>query len=119
MWSSDRVTMAPESGAPEPSALEGADGLRLALFSGNYNYTRDGANQALNRLVRHLESRGAVVRVYSPTPDTPAFEPAGTLVSVPSVSLPGRPEYRAALGLPKKIRADIAAFEPNAIHLSA
>src|SRR4051812_45840651 len=25
--------------------------LRVALFSGNYNYVRDGANQALNKLV--------------------------------------------------------------------
>ena len=67
-----------------PSAAEAPIGpdmdlseLRVAIFSGNYNYVRDGANQALNRLVRHLESRGAAVRVYSPTTDTPAFEPAG------------------------------------------
>ncbi len=28
--------------------------LPIALFSGNYNYTADGANKALNRLVAHL-----------------------------------------------------------------
>ena len=33
--------------------------LRIALFSGNYNYTRDGANQALNRLVGSLLAKGA------------------------------------------------------------
>ncbi len=71
---------------------------RVALFSGNYNYLRDGANQALNRLVAYLERRGTDVRVYSPTSDTPAFEPAGTLVSVPSVRIPGRGEYRLGLG---------------------
>ncbi len=38
--------------------------LRIALFSGNYNYVRDGANQALNLLVGHLLRRGAQVRVY-------------------------------------------------------
>src|SRR4028118_1129313 len=98
--------------------------LRVALFTGNYNYVRDGANQALNRLVGHLLSRGAAARVYSPTaprpalPPTPAllghvrprgaavrvssppvprpaFSPTGDLVSVPSVALPGRAEYRA------------------------
>jgi hypothetical protein len=37
--------------------------LRIALFSGNYNYVRDGANQALNRLVGFLLSQGAEVRV--------------------------------------------------------
>jgi hypothetical protein len=30
---------------------KGARKPRIALFSGNYNYLRDGANQALNRLV--------------------------------------------------------------------
>ena len=30
--------------------------LRVALFTGNYNYTRDGATQALQRLVGRLES---------------------------------------------------------------
>ena len=29
--------------------------LRVALFSGNYNYTVDGANKSLNRLVDHRE----------------------------------------------------------------
>ena len=37
--------------------------LRVALFSGNYNYTRDGANQALNLLVGHLLAAGVAVRV--------------------------------------------------------
>ncbi|MBI1199814.1 MAG: glycosyltransferase [Phenylobacterium sp.] len=96
-----------------------AAGLRLALFSGNYNYTRDGANQALNRLVAYLVSEGAAVRVYSPTTDTPAFEPAGDLVSVPSMPIPGRGEYRVALPLPRRLRQDILDFAPTAIHLSA
>ena len=37
--------------------------LRIALFSGNYNYVRDGANQALNRLARYLLRQGAALRV--------------------------------------------------------
>jgi glycosyltransferase involved in cell wall biosynthesis len=89
------------------------------LFSGNYNYVRDGANQALNRLVAFLESEGNEVRVYSPTSDTPAFAPAGTLVSVPSVAIPGRAEYRVALGLPETLKADIRSFAPDIVHLSA
>ena len=64
--------------------------LRIALFSGNYNYVRDGANQALNRLVGFLLRQGAHVRVYSPTVDRPAFEPTGDLVSVPAFSIPTR-----------------------------
>ena len=36
---------------------DAATDLRVALFSGNYNYVRDGANQALNLLVGHLLRR--------------------------------------------------------------
>ena len=68
--------------------------LRIALFSGNYNYVRDGANQALNRLVGFLLRQGAHVRIYSPTVENPAFEPTGELVSVPAFSIPTRAEYR-------------------------
>ena len=94
--------------------------LRVALFSGNYNYVRDGANQALNKLVAYLEAEhGADMRVYSPTTDTPAFEPAGTLVSVPSVAIPGRSEFRLALGLPRRVRADLERFAPDLVHVSA
>lgn len=94
--------------------------LRVALFSGNYNYTVDGANKSLNRLVDHLERRsGAVVRVYSPTGETAAFPPAGELISVPSVAIPTRPDYRLALGLTPGVRRDLATFSPDLIHLSA
>ncbi|USQ94113.1 glycosyltransferase family 4 protein [Caulobacter sp. RL271] len=89
------------------------------MFSGNYNYTRDGSNQALNRLAAYLIDEGAEVRVYSPTTDTPAFEPAGDLVSAPSIAIPGRGEYRLALGLTRALRADLAQFKPTAVHLSA
>ena len=96
-----------------------ASGLRIALFSGNYNYIRDGANQALNRLVDYLLRQGAHVRIYSATTNTPAFPPTGDLVSVKSIELPGRGEYRAAIGLPRATRKDIEAFKPNIFHVAA
>jgi len=93
--------------------------LRVAMFSGNYNYVKDGANQALNRLVGRIEQRGGTVRVYSPVSKTPAFEPTGTLVAVPSVPIPGRDEYRFALGLPTSTARDIERFRPGIVHLAA
>ena len=93
--------------------------LRIALFSGNYNYVRDGANQALNRLVGYLLRQGAQVRIYSPTVDEPAFPPTGDLVSLPSVSIPGRPEYRLGLGLNSRVRRDLHQFQPNIVHIAA
>ena len=93
--------------------------LRVALFSGNYNYVRDGANQALNRLVGYLLRQGAQVRVYSPTTYTPAFEPTGDLVSVPGLPIPGRSEYRLPLALTPRLRRDLAEFRPNVVHISS
>lgn len=94
--------------------------LRIALFSGNYNYVRDGANQALNRLVGYLLRQGAAVRVYSPTIAEPAFPPTGDLVSVPSMPFPGgRGEYRFPLALSPRVRRDLAAFAPNVVHVSS
>ena len=93
--------------------------LRIALFSGNYNYVRDGANQALNRLVGFLLRQGAQVRVYSPTTDTPAFPPTGELVSVPAFSIPTREEYRVPASLTPRVRRDLEAFAPNVIHVAS
>jgi phosphatidylinositol alpha 1,6-mannosyltransferase len=93
--------------------------LRIALFSGNYNYVRDGANQALNRLVGYLLRQGAAVRVYSPTVEKPAFEPTGDLVSVPSIAFPNRPEYRFPLTLSAAAKHDLEEFAPNIVHISS
>ena len=93
--------------------------LRIALFSGNYNYVRDGANQALNRLVGYLLRQGAAVRIYSPTVAEPAFEAVGEVVSVPASAIPGRPEYRLPLRIPLSVRRDMAQFAPNVIHVAS
>ena len=92
--------------------------LRIALFSGNYNCVRDGANRALNNLVGYLLRQGAAVRVYSPTVANPAFPPTGDLVSIPSIPIPRRPEYRFAFGLTPGVRRDLRRFAPTHIHLS-
>ncbi|MBC2651085.1 glycosyltransferase family 1 protein [Novosphingobium flavum] len=102
------------TGAPSSCA-----DLRIALFSGNYNYVRDGANQALNRLVGYLLRQGAAVRVYAPVVEEPAFPPTGDLVGVPSFAIPTRAEYRIPLGLFGRVKADLAAFAPNVVHVSS
>ena len=91
--------------------------LRVALFTGNFNYTRDGATQALGRLVGHLrEAERAEVRIYAPTaPDAPAFQ---GLSAIPSITLPGRAEYRLGLGLTPQLRRDIETFAPDVVHIA-
>jgi phosphatidylinositol alpha 1,6-mannosyltransferase len=93
--------------------------LRVALFSGNYNYVRDGANQALNRLVGYLLRQDVSVRVYSPTVAEPAFPATGDLVSVPALPIPGRSEYRMPISLSARVRRDLEQFNPNILHVSS
>jgi glycosyltransferase involved in cell wall biosynthesis len=93
--------------------------LRIALFSGNYNYVRDGANQALNRLAEYLLRQGAQVRAYAPTVAEPAFEATGEIVSVPSLPIPLRPEYRLPIALTPRVRRNLAEYRPNIIHIAS
>ena len=93
---------------------------RVALFSGNYACTEDGANKTLNRVVEHLQTQaGMEVRIYSPTTPVPAFPYVGDLISVPSFRIPTRPDYRIAMGLPVSLQRDVRAFQPDIVHLSA
>jgi glycosyltransferase involved in cell wall biosynthesis len=96
-----------------------ASQLRIALFSGNYNYVRDGANQALNRLVDYLLRQGAAVRIYSPTVKDPAFPAKGDVVHIPAIPFPGRSEYRAPLFIPGRAKRDIQRFRPNMFHVAS
>ena len=93
--------------------------LRVALFSGNYNMVRDGPTQALNRLVGYLLENGAAVRVFAPTVANPQVQAVGELISLPSVAIPGRSEYRVPLGLTGKARGKFEEFRPNIVHVSS
>ena len=91
---------------------------RIALFTGNYNHIADGVSLTLNRLVGHLQAQGDRVMVFGPTVDEPPMEHNGRFVPVPSVSAPGRPEYRIALGFPRRLRAMLAQFDPDLVHIA-
>jgi len=96
-----------------------AQQLRLALFTGNYNYIRDGVAITLNRLVAYLEKRGIAVLVFSPTAKVPAMAHVGELISVPSIPVPFHTEYRFALGFPKSKQQKLKDFKPNLFLLAA
>ena len=101
-----------------PGAVVADRPRRIALFTGNYNHIADGVSLTLNRLVGHLQAQGNRVIVFGPTIDEPPMEHNGRFVPVPSVSAPGRPEYRIALGLPRRLRAMLAQFDPDLVHIA-
>lgn len=92
--------------------------LRVAIFTGNYNHIQDGVSLTLNRLVAFLEEQGIPVIVFGPTVDEPAIDHEGEFVPVPSVPVPGRPEYRITVGFPEKAQRRLREFNPTLIHLA-
>jgi glycosyltransferase involved in cell wall biosynthesis len=94
--------------------------LRVALFTGNYNYVMDGPVRALNMLVGRLLERGHQALIFAPTTANPAFAHTGELISAPSVPLPGsRSEYRFSLGIGDAARRRLEEFSPSIIHVAA
>jgi phosphatidylinositol alpha 1,6-mannosyltransferase len=92
--------------------------LRIALFTGNYVHIEDGVSRTLGRLVGYLVGRGHDVRVFGPTVARLGVVQPGTFVPVPSVPIPGRPEYRFSLGFPRRLRREVEAFAPDLVHLA-
>ena len=92
--------------------------LRIALFTGNYHHVEDGVSRTLNRLVRYLLAHGHEVMIVGPTVEDPPMEHAGTLVAVPSVSIPTRPEYQFTTGFPDEAKWHVAHFRPDIVHLA-
>ncbi len=116
--------MRPDFSPTLPAARDGAAAKRpslperVALFTGAYNHIADGVSLTLNRLVAYLENEGVDVRVFAPTVDDPPVDHAGTLVPVPSVAAPGRPDYRVSLGLSREARKALGAFDPDLFHIA-
>ena len=92
--------------------------LRVALVTSSYNFIADGVALTLNRLVGYLLSQGVEVLIFAPTADAPAFAHQGTVVPVPSVPLPARPEYRLAFGLGGAAWRRLLDFAPDIIHIA-
>jgi glycosyltransferase involved in cell wall biosynthesis len=92
--------------------------LRVALITSSYNFIADGVALTLNRLVGHLEKQGVAVLVFAPVAQKPAFAHQGKLVPVPSLPLPGRPEYRLALGMAGHVKRQLLDFQPDIIHIA-
>ncbi len=107
-----------QSSAEQRSYREAQRPLRVALVASSYNYIKDGVALTLNRLVAYLERQGVEVLVFAPVGKVPAFAHQGTVVPVPSIPLPQRPEYRLALGLGRQAEEKLCKFGPDIVHIA-
>lgn len=92
--------------------------FKVALFTGNYNHIRDGVSLTLNRMVKFMLENDVEFKIFGPTIDKPALEHTGDFVSVPSFSLPGRPEYRVSTDLSSEARRHLREFKPDLVHIA-
>lgn len=93
--------------------------LKVALFTGNYNHIRDGVSLTLNRWVSFLLEHNVDVLVFGPTIEKPELDHVGELSVVPSVKMPGRPEYLITTGLPDVNKAKLESFNPDIVHIAS
>lgn len=91
---------------------------RIALFTGAYNHVVDGVSLTLNRLVSYLECEETPVHVFAPTSSAPPIEHAGTMTAVPSLDMPGRPEYQVSFGMSPRVIGQLNRFSPTIVHIA-
>lgn len=91
--------------------------IRIALFTGNYNHIEDGVSRTLGRLVGHLIGTGHDVLVVGPSIED-ALDQPGDFLEVPSIAIPGRPEYRISTRFPSGARRKVEAFDPHIVHIA-
>ncbi len=92
--------------------------MKVAIFTGNYNHIRDGVSLTLNRLVGFLSDQGVDVLVFGPTIEKPEIDHTGEFVAVPSIRMPGRPEYRITSAFPKVAQNRLEQFNPDIVHIA-
>ncbi len=91
---------------------------RVALFTGAYSNIRDGVSLTLNKMVAFLEENGHDILIFAPTNHEPALDAVGKILSVPSVPVPGRPEYRLSLVLSSYLQDQLRTFDPDIVHIA-
>ena len=103
----------------EVRTLQEAEGKqRIALYTGAYNHIRDGVSLTLNRLVKYLLAQGHEVLVLAPTNSHPVLKHAGKLAPVPSVTIPGRGDYRLTTHLTSELKQQLEDFKPTVVHIA-
>ena len=106
--------LAARDGERTSSLAVDATGLRLAIFSDTYPPQVNGVSRTLERLVRAVEERGGVARVF--TVDDPDAVPLAEAQRYPSIPFWAYEQVRLAWPSQRQVNADLAAFAPTLVH---
>lgn len=96
---------------------------RIAIVTESYLPTFNGVTNTVEQVSRQLTARGYEVLIIAPSIPPNATKPSveewgAQVVRVPSVLVPGKTLYRAALPLPQVGKA-IEKFKPDVVHLAS
>ncbi len=79
----------------------------------------NGVVRSVLRVLEHLEAQGHTALVVCASPGAPSRVHGALVVEVPSVGLPGYTEVRVPLPSATRLRAVLAAFAPDVVHLAS
>lgn len=113
-------SLLPSHERPSRPLEAGSERRHIALVTGNYLTVTDGVSRTLHRLVDHLKKCGHRVLVLGPSsPSTRGCVPDELeYVPVPSFPMPGRREYRLAVGMLGCVARRLAVFSPDLVHVA-
>ncbi len=115
---SGRGTRQAAQGRGVPAGGREAATQRIAFFTGNYGHVVDGVFLTLRRLVAHLRRNGHQVLIFGPSGRPHDSNTDAGYVSVPSLPIPGRSEYRLSSSLHRSVQRRLEAFNPTVVHVA-
>lgn len=90
--------------------------MRIAYFAECLLPGQDGVSRVVNRAAAYQRARGHALCWITAVPDPSLEEPQ---LSTRSVPVPGYAPYRMSLGWTRTLRARLAAFRPDVLHVHA
>jgi len=93
--------------------------VRVAIVTDSFLPAVNGVVRSVLRVLEHLERQGHTALVVCASPGAPAQVHGAMVVDVPSLGLPGYAEVRVPLPSATRLRAVLAAFAPDVVHLAS
>ena len=95
--------------------------MRIAIVAETYLPAINGVTHSIAKIIQHVTAHGHSVLVIAPgAPGAPPPAVDGvTVVRLPSVSIAGYPEVRISVGGVARVKAELAEFAPDVVHLAS
>ena len=96
--------------------------MRIAIVAETYLPAINGVTHSIAKIIQHVTAHGHSVLVIAPSapgaPPPPAIDGV-TVVRLPSVPIAGYPEVRISVGGVARVKAELADFAPDVVHLAS